>query len=87
MKDLTVPQEVGLGGQGRLVIPAGLRRALGFEKGDRLVARMENSRLIIEKVDRIKQGLKDRFTKTNRRSLANELITQRRQEAKNESPP
>jgi AbrB family looped-hinge helix DNA binding protein len=33
--------EIQLGGQGRLVIPASLRRALGLDAGDRLVARLE----------------------------------------------
>jgi AbrB family looped-hinge helix DNA binding protein len=49
MAYLTSPTEVQLGPQGHLVIPAQIRRLLGFEPGDRLVARLEDGRLILEK--------------------------------------
>ncbi len=49
--------EVCLGRQGRLVIPAPLRRSLGLEEGDRLEARQEAGRLVLEKPERIKQRL------------------------------
>ena len=39
MRELPAAMEVSLGRQGRLVIPAQLRRSLGLEEGDRLVAR------------------------------------------------
>ena len=41
--------EMTLNHQGRLVIPASLRKELGFESGDALVAHAENGRLVIEK--------------------------------------
>jgi AbrB family looped-hinge helix DNA binding protein len=37
------------------VIPAPLRRSLGLGEGDRLVARQESGRLVLEKADQIKQ--------------------------------
>lgn len=78
--------EVHLDSQGRLVIPAPLRRSLGFESGDSLIARMEDGRLVLEKAGTIKQRLKNRFARlppTTR--LAEELITERRKAAKREA--
>ena len=63
MANLTSPTEVQLGPQGRLVIPAQLRRLLGFKPGDRLVARLEDGRLILEKRETIRRRLQDRFAR------------------------
>ena len=41
--------EVRLGKQGGLVIPAELRRALGLRPGDRLIARKEDGKIVLEK--------------------------------------
>lgn len=77
--------EVHLGRQGRLVIPATLRRLLGFEEGDTLIARSEEGRLILEKQETIKRRLKARFSQLPKEtSLANELIAERHEEAKRE---
>jgi AbrB family looped-hinge helix DNA binding protein len=85
MTELSKPLEVHLGRQGRLVIPASLRRLLGFEIGDTLVARQEEGRLVIEKQETIKLRLKARFSKLPRdKSLVDELIAERREEAKRE---
>jgi AbrB family looped-hinge helix DNA binding protein len=86
MPDTVTQAEIQLGSQGRLVIPASLRRALGFNAGDRLVARLEEGRLILEKAETIKRRLKARFAKVSRDiSLADELITERRDEARREA--
>lgn len=78
--------EVHLDSQGRLVIPAPLRRSLGFESGDNLIARMEDGRLVLEKADTIKQRLKSRFARLPlTTSLAEELIAERREAAKREA--
>ena len=85
MAYLKFPTEVQLGTQGRLVIPAQLRRLLGFESGDTLVARLENGRLILEKREAIRRRLKDRFARVPQgTSLASELLTERRREAERE---
>ncbi|MGH8572259.1 MAG: AbrB/MazE/SpoVT family DNA-binding domain-containing protein [Gammaproteobacteria bacterium] len=85
MAYLTSPTEVQLGPQGRLVIPAQLRRLLGFEPGDRLVARLEDGRLILEKREAIRRRLKDRFVRLPAgKSLASELLAERRREAERE---
>jgi AbrB family looped-hinge helix DNA binding protein len=60
MDELPQPVAVSLGRQGRLVIPAALRRSLGFEEGDRLMAREEAGRLVLEKPETIKQRLRVR---------------------------
>lgn len=78
--------QIQLGPQGRLVIPASLRRSLGFEPGDALLVRVEDGRLILEKAETIKRRLKARFSKVPKdRSLADELLAERRDEAKREA--
>lgn len=78
--------EVHLGGQGRLVIPASLRRSLGFEEGDSLIAREEAGRLVLEKRDTVKQRVKARFAHLSKdRSLVDELVAERREAAKAEA--
>ena len=79
--------EVRLGQQGRIVIPALLRRSLELEAGDKLIAHEEEGRIILEKQSTIKQRLKKRFTKISEgRSLADELIMERREAARKEAP-
>lgn len=85
MSDNTASVDVSLGRQGRLVIPASLRRSLGLEEGDRLVARQEANRLVIEKPEQIKQRLKARFAQVPaERKLVDELIADRREESRRE---
>ncbi len=85
MSDNTASVDVSLGRQGRLVIPASLRRSLGLEEGDRLVARQEADRLVIEKPEQIKQRLKERFAQVPaERGLVDELIADRREESRRE---
>lgn len=86
MSDCPTFAEVHLGSQGRLVIPASLRKSLGFETGDILIARLEEGRLILEKQETIKQRLKARFSHLPKgTSLADELIAERREEADREA--
>lgn len=84
MDKLSNSVKVNIGRQGRLVIPAALRQSLGFEEGDKLVAREEAGRLVLEKQNAIKQRLKARFAQIPKRSLSDELIAERRQAAKKE---
>ena len=86
MPKLMTQTEVQLDPQGRLVIPAPLRRSLGFESGDSLIARMEDGRLILEKAGTVKQRLKNRFAHLpSATRKAEELIADRREEAKREA--
>ena len=85
MNKLSKPIEVPLDRQGRLVIPVALRQLQGFEEGDTLVAHEEAGRLVLEKQEMVKQRLKARFAQVlNDRSLVDELIAERREEAKRE---
>ena len=82
-----VPQaRVRLGPQGRFVVPAPIRKALGFQPSDSLVARVEDERLIVEKSDVVEARLRAYFSKFKGRSLADELIAERREEARRETP-
>lgn len=59
---------------------------MGFEEGDTLVAREEAGRLVLEKQATIKQRLKERFAQVPKdRSLVDELIAERREDAKREA--
>lgn len=86
MAKQTSKTEVHLSAQGRIVIPAPLRKALGVSSGDSLLAHLEEDRLVLEKAETVKKRLKGRFAKVKKsRSLAMELIKERRKEAKSES--
>jgi AbrB family looped-hinge helix DNA binding protein len=78
--------EVTVGPQGRLVVPAALRRRLGLQPGDVLVATADEDRLVLERRDAILARLQGRFAHIPPDvSLADELIAQRRQEAERET--
>lgn len=78
--------EVNIGKQGRLVIPADLRRSLGLSEGDRLIAREEDGRLVLEKPEAITKRLRALFAHIpDDRSLVDELIAERREAARKES--
>ena len=82
----TGAESVRLGPQGRVVIPAALRRALSLTEGDRLVMRAEGHGLRVERVADVKTRMKSRFAHLRGKvSLAEELIAERRQEAKREN--
>jgi AbrB family looped-hinge helix DNA binding protein len=77
--------EVRIGPQGRLVVPARLRRQLGLEAGDVLVARAEDGRLVLETREAILAGLQRRFSHIPADvSLVDELLAERREEARRE---
>jgi len=78
------PAEVAtlkLGPQGRLVVPANLRRVLELQTGVELVARACDGQLVFETRENIKRRLKERYQDLESGSMAEELIAERRQEA------
>ena len=78
--------EIQLGAQGRVVIPAELRRALNLKPGDRLIARQEGDSLVLERREAIEHrlwALFDALPEDTR--LADELIRERREDAERES--
>lgn len=71
-----------LGKQGRLVIPADVRASLGLEPGDELQLRLENRRIVIQRSSDAATTLRGFASRaSNRRSLVDELIAERRHEA------
>ena len=79
--------DVQFGAQGRVVVPAPIRRTLGFQPGETLVARVEADRLVIEKPESVERRIRARFRKVGKRSLAAELLAERREEARRENEP
>ncbi|HRJ54539.1 MAG TPA: AbrB/MazE/SpoVT family DNA-binding domain-containing protein [Candidatus Thiothrix moscowensis] len=74
---------IAIGQNGRLVIPTAIRKALNLQEGQRLLLRIENESIIMEKPTDIVKKLQNRFRKIPV-SLADELIQERRQEAAKE---
>lgn len=75
-------REIQIGAQGRIVIPAHLRKALRFKLGDRLVARQVGESLVLERREAVEKRLQDRFRHIPRDvSLVDDLLAGRRDEA------
>jgi len=72
-----------LGRQGRMVIPAAIRKSLKLKAGDTLICRPEGDRLILKARHEIEQELWNSFAKV-KGSLSKELIQERRREARRE---
>ncbi len=78
--------EVQVGAQGRVVIPAVLRKALNLNPGDRLLARKVGESLVLERRDVVERRLRERFRHIPKDiSLADELIAERRTDAAGET--
>lgn len=76
---------VRVGEQGRLVIPVELRKSLGIRPGERLVARVEDGRLVLERREAILARVRSWFAGIPRDvSLVDQLIAERREEARRE---
>lgn len=85
MSNRELHADVRLGPQGRIVIPARMRGALGIEPGDSLLARVADGRLVIEKPEAVERRLHEYFRNFDGRSLSDELIAERREENRRES--
>jgi AbrB family looped-hinge helix DNA binding protein len=85
MERLAHPAKVTVGPQGRLVIPAELRREMSISSGDVLLAAVEGQRLVLEKREAVLERVKRRFSHIPPEvSLSEELIAERRAEARRE---
>lgn len=71
---------VSVGPKGRIVIPAGIRRALGIEEGSELVALVEGEAVVLVPRAAIKTRLRSIFAATAD-SMRDELIAERRADA------
>jgi AbrB family looped-hinge helix DNA binding protein len=77
--------EVKVGPQGRLVIPARLRKSLNLKPGDRLIARKVGDSLVLERRETIEKRLWEMFSHIPKEvSLVDELLAERRAEARRE---
>jgi AbrB family looped-hinge helix DNA binding protein len=77
--------EIKLGRQGRIVIPATLRRELKLREGDLLDARVEGGRLVLETPRAILERLRSELREAaGDRDLVAELLAERRAEAERE---
>lgn len=71
-----------MGAQGRVVIPAEFRRALGIEPGTRLVVRIEDDHLVVEKAAAVEARIRAMFAGVE--GGVDDLIAERRREAERE---
>jgi AbrB family looped-hinge helix DNA binding protein len=76
-----------IGPQGRVVIPAELRRELGLEPGETLMARVDSGRLVLERRGEILSRLRSELREATPpgTSMVDELIAERRAEARREA--
>ena len=75
-----------VGRQGRIVIPAPLREEMGLGAGEELIGRVEDGRLVLERREDVVRRLRSRFGDVPaERVLSEELIAERREEAKLEA--
>jgi AbrB family looped-hinge helix DNA binding protein len=82
--------DVSVNDQGRVTIPAQLRRELGFEPGVRLVAYAEDGRLVLEDRRHLLARIQEEVARGAvaagmEGSAAEELIAERRAEAEREN--
>jgi AbrB family looped-hinge helix DNA binding protein len=75
---------VRVGRQGRLVVPAELRRELGVEPDDVLVAWIDDGRLVLQRREDIERELWATFEGVEG-SMADELVAERRREVAREA--
>ena len=75
-----------VGPQGRIVIPARIRKALDIRQGERLVVRIEDDQIVLERPEHVLKRLRARLDGLPKgTSLSRELIAERREEARRES--
>jgi AbrB family looped-hinge helix DNA binding protein len=80
---MDTPHAVRLGPQGRIVVPAEIRRRLGLVEGAELAASIDGDRVILEPREAVLRRARGRFRHV-RVSLAAELADDRRRRAQEE---
>ena len=83
---MDVETRIRINENGRVVIPASYRKALGIKPGDEVILRMEDDELRITTMNRRLERARRRIRKYVKPgvSLADELIAERREAAKRE---
>jgi antitoxin PrlF len=86
VRETAEPYGVTLAARGRVVLPAGVRRALSLQEGDRLQLTVEpDGSLRLRSFAAIARSLRGAYRGVAPgRSLADELIAERRREAEDE---
>jgi AbrB family looped-hinge helix DNA binding protein len=86
MTDMIQEARIRVNENGRIVIPAQFRKALGIKAGDEVVLMIENNELRVTTQQRRIQKARERAQRYLKPgvSLAEELIADRRQAAKDE---
>lgn len=88
MADTINRADITIGRQGRMVIPAKLRRSLNIQQGDAFTAHIEDDRLILESRETVLKRIKDRFSHVPREvSMVDDLIEERREAGRKEGGP
>lgn len=77
---MTGKDEITVGAEGRVLLPAEVRRKVGIEPGSTLVVRVEGDHVVLIPRSAIKRRLHEMFRDVGV-SLAEELIAERRAEA------
>lgn len=78
-------EDVVLGGEGRILLSARVRRALELTPGESVHLRVEDGRVIIEKREHIARRLKQKVkAAAGAKSLSRALIKERKRDAKRE---
>ncbi|MEM7711657.1 MAG: AbrB/MazE/SpoVT family DNA-binding domain-containing protein [Pseudomonadota bacterium] len=72
---------------GRILVPAALRQAAGLAPGATVIARVEDGRLVLEELQSTVRRMQAKFQEYYRGdgSLVDELIAERREEARREA--
>ena len=84
MADKTVMETIVVGRQGRVVIPAGVRRDMGIGEGDRLTVQRDGERLVLVPQVSEVAGIRGMFKHLGDGHVVDDLIADRRREAANE---
>lgn len=84
---MIVARSLRIGAQGRVVLPSGMRHALGLKQGDELAATTDGQRIVLEPRGELLRRMQEELkTARGDRSLVDELIAERRREAADERP-
>ena len=79
-------ERVTIGPQGRLVIPAAMRRHLGLEPGSVVLLRLEGDALRLERQEAALDRLRERYAKAaGGPSVVDELLAERREQARRDA--
>ena len=78
-------ENVIVGEQGRIVIPARLRKEMGIKEGDELMARVKDGQLVMEELDHALKRVQGKIVAAGHdKSGVEELIQERLREARKE---